>query len=446
MGRRTEMQYSYKFPPIDEFVLDTGLHVILVPDSEQDGLVIDIQFPFGTFSDGLQSEGTAELCVGLMQKGSGGLNSEQFSEKLEYAGASIFSDLGEEHVGLGMRMLSKNEQEIFPLFWDFISKPRFEQQEFDRIQREMITSLQAETSDPGIIANRHFYRELAGKEHPAGRFYSVESIKKIQLSDLVAFYKEHFSPDHSFLVVAGNFDPVEFKKRWLPLMNQWKPGISKRLPAAPAVQIEKSVIRLVNKPSLTQASIVIGHHAPGELFAHRNEIALANYILGAGNFSSRLMTKIRTADGKTYGINSQIASEKHFGAFLITTSTQNSQVGVVVKSIIDVYNEFCKNGVTENELENAKKFAIGNMSFQLEGIGNVAEKLLWLRFFNRPDSYIEDFGTIIENITLSQINSVIQTCLSADKLLIVVVGKSSEIKPQIKDFGVIKAYHFRDKF
>ncbi|NLD99793.1 MAG: insulinase family protein, partial [Fibrobacter sp.] len=154
------MNTTYVFPPIHESILDNGLRVLLVPDTEQDGLVVAAQFRLGTFSDPVGLEGTAELCMGLIQKGSGELSAEQTAEKLEFAGASLFSDVGEEHLGLGIRMLCQKEEEILPVFWNMLLNPRFEQHEFTRIQREMVTSLQAETVDPGIIANRYFYRTL----------------------------------------------------------------------------------------------------------------------------------------------------------------------------------------------------------------------------------------------------------------------------------------------
>ena len=63
------------------------------------------------------------------------------------------------------------------------------------------------------------------------------------------------------------------------------------------------------------------------------------------------MTRIRTADGKTYGISSQLLSETEFGTFLITTSTRNSELKGVLTSIIEEYRRFCEDGVTPESLK-----------------------------------------------------------------------------------------------
>jgi zinc protease len=436
----------YKFPEIEEVVLSNGLRLIMVPDDEQDGLIAIIQFSIGTFSDPSGMEGTVELCTRLLQKGCGQLNAEQFNEKMEYAGASLFSDIGEEHVAIGVRMLASKQQEIFPLFWKMISDPKMEQHEFAMLQREMITALKAEISEPGVLVNRHFYRELVGEEHPAGRFYSTGSVKKITVEMVRNFYKDYFSPSKAILAVAGKFDPHDFKESNLSVLLEFNNVNSAASVVASAVAQPRRVVRMIDKPILTQSSIIIGHSAPGEIFARKAELILANYIFGGGNFSSRLMSRIRSTDGRTYGISSQIASERYFGAFLIQTSTQNNQVSTVIRSILDVFKDFSENGVEQKELENAKQFAIGNMAFQLEGIGNIAEKLLWLRFYDRADSYIENFDSMINQISLDSINETIRSCFSPENAIIAIVGRKAEIYKQLKEFGPVSSFHYRDRF
>ncbi len=435
----------YKFPEIEEIVLSNGLRLIMVPDDEQDGLIAIVQFSVGTFSDPLGKEGTVELCTRLLQKGCGHLNAEQFNEKMEYTGASLFSDVGEEHVAMGVRMLASKQQEIFPLFWKMISEPVMEQREFNLLQRELITTLKAEISEPGVLVNRHFYRELAGEEHPAGRFYSIGSVKKITVETVRQFYKDYFSPAKAVLVVAGKFDPQEFKEHNLSVLKEFNNINNAPSVVASAVVQPRRVVRIIDKPILSQTSIIIGHNAPGEIYARKAELILANYIFGGGNFSSRLMSRIRSTDGRTYGISSQIASERYFGAFLIQTSTQNNQVSTVIRSILDAFKEFAEKGVEQKELENAKQFAIGNMAFQLEGIANIAEKLLWLRFYDRADSYIENFDSMINQIDLESINETIRNCFFPQNVIITAVGPKSQIYKQLKEFGPVTAFNYRDR-
>jgi len=439
------MAFSFKFPEFREIVLDNGLRLILLPDHEQEALVAALQFPFGRFCDEPGKEGIAESVMALLQKGTKQCQFDQFSSKLEFEGASLFAEVGEEHTGIGIRMLSKSGKDLIPLFLDMIITPALDTKEFDRIKKEMITSLNAETVEPSIIANRHFFVELVGKSHPAGRFHSLDAMKKITIDDIKKFYSDHIGPKDAIMVVAGDFEIAEFNEKYLTSIQQW--NLEKQIEPcfAPLVETSKKAFRLIDKDDTTQTTLVMGHCMPGELSPYRRSLALANYIFGAGNFSSRLMTSIRSKVGRTYGISSQIAAERIFGAFTISTSTQNNQLGAMVDAILEQYDEFCLNGITAAELDRAKKFAIGNMAFQLEGIGNIAEKLMWLRFYGYPDSYIEQFDTMLNDITLDNVNEAIKKNFTLEKLIIVAVGKKSEIAEQLKKFGTFSTCHFRDK-
>lgn len=439
------MKFQYTFPPMEEKKLSNGLTLIVVPDHEQDGIVVALQLPIGRFSDPAGKEGVCELTVGLISKGTESFSSDEFASRLENAGATLFSDVGEEHCVYGIRMLASSAQAIFPIFVEMFSRPRFAAEEFQRLQREMVTALQAERIEPSVLATRHFYHELAGKGHPAGRFQTEQTIKKITLADVKAFFGEYCSPEGGLCVVAGDFNADPFGRFATEQLTFWKRSGRKPQVIAPAAQHPAAaVVRLVNKPDLTQTSLAVGQASPGERCPDKNTLLLANHIFGGGNFSSRLMTRIRTSDGKTYGISSQMVSETEFGALLISTSTQNSQLGGVLGSIIEEYRRFCAEGVTADELEKASQFAIGNMAFQLEGIGNIVDKLLWLRFYGRANSYIERFEDIITAIDIESVNTAVRRYFSPDRLIIAAVGKKEAILPQLSSFGPLKQYHFRD--
>jgi predicted Zn-dependent peptidase len=155
------------------------------------------------------------------------------------------------------------------------------------------------------------------------------------------------------------------------------------------------------------------------------------------------MSRIRSKTGKTYGISSQIVSRRDSGIFLISTTTQNSKVSDVMEGILDIYRDCTSNGITGEELEKAKQFAAGNLAFQLEGIGNVAEKLLWLRFFGYDNSYIENHAAIINSIGIEQVNDALKNVLASEHFVISAVGKRTEVQRSLEKFGDVRVVNFR---
>ena len=434
----------FTFPSMTEERLANGLQVIWVPDTEQHGMTVALQIPVGEFSDPVSFEGTAELTVNLMQKGTQTLTPEEFAQKLEQTGTSFFADTGDEQIVLGCKMLSKFGDSMLQLFWEMLCSPRFEKGELSRLKREMTTALQAEFSDPNALANKHFYSLLCGGDHPAGRLHTMGSIKSISLAHVKKFYSGYFSPAGSVLIVAGDFDMAEAARRWGPLFSTWKNTPAKAACVAEALlPMTATMLRLVDKPDISQTYFMLGHPAPGELDSDRNALALANYVLGGGNFSSRLMASVRSKKGKTYGIGSQLACNRDCGVFTVSTATLSAQTAEVLSMILSVYQDFASRGVTDEELTKAKQFAIGNMAFQLEGIGNIAEKLLWLRLYGRNNSYIERFGEMIAAIDKNRVDEAIRKYISSKHFAVVAVGKKNDLQPQLESFGQVKTIPFR---
>ncbi len=437
--------FDYTFPPIEEYTLPNGMRVIWLSDSTHPVQSLTLQIPVGKLSDPAFREGTAELAVSLMLKGPKSISSEEFTETFEHAGASLFADVKDEYTIISVRMLKKAANEIVPLFWKMISNPALDKKEFLRIKKEMVTGLKAEFSDPSTLANKHFYAELFGREHPAGRNNLISNVKRISLEQIVSFYTTCIGPKDSCMVIAGDGSTTAMKEEFENLFVAWQkksdcaPSVSDSLPV-----LSENRIRIIDKPEFSQTTILMGHTSIHELHRNKIPLAIANYILGGGNFSSRLMARIRSEMGRTYGIASQLSCLKSYGIFSIGSSTQNNQVEGVITAILDVYDNFVSNGPTESENDKAKQFAAGNMAFELEGLNNIVEKLLWLRFYGRDNSYIESFDSLISPIKSTGIRDALQKNFMSENFVIIAVGKRIEIEKQLEKFGNVQHFNCRD--
>lgn len=439
------MAVTYRFPPMVDEDCANGLHLMWVPDHELPAMTVAVQFPRGKLLDEPGLEGGSELAVELLQKGTAQRPPEQFSELLESRGCSLFADTAEEHTLIGCRFLASYAPEVVPLFWEMIVSPGLDSRELKRVKKEMLTSLDAETAEPAGLASKHFHVQLFGSDHPAGRFPSRRSVRALSADTVRAAMGRIVHPHGATVVVAGDFDLDAARTAWQDLFASWDPGrepcvspplCAERLPAHTGV-------RLVNKRDLTQTSLVVGHIMPGEECECRHGIGLANYILGGGNFSSRLMGEVRSRLGKTYGISSQLGRLRTFGDLMISTSTMNEQVQDMLDLILRVYRQFVKDGVTDEEVAKARSFAAGSLAFQLEGIGHVVEKLLWLRLHGRDKSYIEGYPQAIARIDTDAVNRAIREYFTTDALVVTAVGSRRFIEQQLKGFGPIEHFDHR---
>jgi zinc protease len=234
------------------------------------------------------------------------------------------------------------------------------------------------------------------------------------------------------------------RPRWEPTFASWNPVAppDTRSPVTiPASDTTR--IRLVNKPGLSQTSLMLGYPAPGELRPGRDERSLANHIFGGGNFSSRLMERIRSKLGKTYSIASHLSCDRSLGVFSIETATRTESLAEMLTLIMAAHDEFLDKGVTAEELDDARRFQLGNMAFQLEGLRNVVEKTLWLRLFGRDNGYIETCDDRLGSITREGVNAAIRDDFAGRRFTIVAVGAKADAAPVLERHGTTRIVDFR---
>ncbi len=439
------MDFSYKFPEMKEFTTENGLNVILIPNRMQPVVTAALRICRGTLSDPEGLEGVSELLCGVVQKGGKDINTNDFTEAFESRGAIISAMAKEEYVTYSVRTLIKFQDELAPLFRDMIIDSTLDKKEFSIIKKEMVTGFKAELSSPSVLSASHFNAELFGKKHPAGRIKSVKSIKNITYNNIKEYYQKYYGPKGSFLIVSGDASIDELENVWGKLFDGWNntEKDDNGFNQIPQPNLNKNMIRLVDKPELTQTTLMIGHEIPGEMDEDRLSIAIANYVLGGGNFSSRLMKKVRTELGNTYGIASHVWASRYFGTFSISTSTRNDSLKQVLNAILSCLNEIINEGITEEELNKSRQYALGSMAFELEGLENVIEKLLWLRFTRRENSYIEEAAKRLNNLSLNSINKVLKKYFRTENIVISATGRKAEVENILSEFGEVKSFNFR---
>jgi predicted Zn-dependent peptidase len=93
---------------------------------------------------------------------------------------------------------------------------------------------------------------------------------------------------------------------------------------------------------------------------------VATYILGTGGFGSRLMEEIRVKRGLAYSAYARVnvsVSHSVFSGYLQTKIESQKEAQTTVKEVIA---KFVKSGVTQAELDQAKKFLLGSEPLRVE--------------------------------------------------------------------------------
>ncbi len=410
--------------PIQQWQTTSGARVLFVETHDLPMLDLAVDFPAGASRDAPDKSGAASLTLSLMRGGAGDLGEDEISERLASVGADMAGRFDMDRAGYGLRSLSsvRERDEALGLLAAVLQKPTFSQQIFEREQQRTLAGLREAETKPEVLADREFKRLLYGA-HPYSLRGSgqIETVAKLRREDIADFYRRHFTAGDAVVSIIGDLTRTEAGA----IAEQLTAGLSRRsqpLAAMPPVtQLKAGQTSRIGHPA-TQAHILIGQPGIKRLDPDYFPLWLGNYVLGGGGFSSRLNEEIRQKRGYAYSTYSYFNPLAQEGPFQIAVQTKKEQAEEALKVAQDTLARFVAEGPTQEELDAAKQNIIGGFPLRIDSNKKIQEYLSIIGFYRLPLTYLEDFPTRIERVTLQQVKDSWRRRMHPERMATVIVA------------------------
>jgi len=368
--------------------------------------------------------GLASLTAAMLNESTENFTAEEIALELEKLGSSIGIYGSDNSTIISIRSLVKNLDATLDLLEEKMYRPKFIQEDFDRLKKQQLEAIQANQKDPGAIASQVYYKLVYGENHimsvPSEGV--LETVENIQLDDIRSFYENYFSPDLSELVVVGDVSKKEVMKK-LEFLDDWKVKDIDvpKMPSAPG--ISKTKIYLMDKEEAPQSEIRVGYMTDMAYDATEDYFKsyLMNYPLG-GAFNSRINLNLREENGWTYGARSYFSSSKDPGPFTVSTGVKANATDSAVFEIMKELTDYQKEGITEEELEFMKKSIGQRDALKYEAPYQKAGFLSRIIHYDLDKNYVNEQNEIINDISQKEINKLAKKNIPVDKMNIIVVG------------------------
>ncbi len=417
--------------------LSNGLNVLYVSDEKLPYISLSVFLKSGYASDPKGLSGLTSATLELLNKGTANKTATQISEEIEQMGAEFDVSVAEDYSTISIEGLAWQEDKVFSILSELLLKPKYDETEIQRHKSKISAMLVQRLDQASYLASDIFQTYYYG-EHPYAQrdIGSLDTVKKIDRKAILEQYNKIVRPNESWLVIVGKYSP-DINTKVEKYFGTWQAQDLQKIEYPAIPEIKGRQILLVDKADAAQAEIRIGHVGTERNDPDHLATNLANSILGQG-FTSRLVDRIRDQLGLTYSINSGMNHKLYGSNFLIRTFTQNARVGQTVSEILKVYETFNKEGVTTKEMQMAKDYMIGVFPSLVETAERTAYNLMILRLFGVSDDYLLNYQKNVSKLTAEEVNKTIRDNFKPDNLKIVIVGKKSEVLPQLKDLGKIE--------
>ena len=344
-----------------------GVNVPLVFENDSRLPIVSMQVVFqngGSISN-TKIAGLSRAVAKLYGEGTKTLGSTEFAKKLDAKAIHISAAAGGETFVFDLSCLKEHFEEGVEALVSLINDPNLTDTALSQVKTVTLGEIQRQSTDFDYVAGVTLKSLLFSKTVLAqSSIGTKESVEALTLKDVQSFISEHIVTSRAICVLGGDIDQDEAKQSVQKVLEKLARGEKEELPYFEASNdSNEEIIRKKTE----QAYVYFG--SPFDMKTGDEEYYKARvgiFILGSSGFGSRLMEEIRVKKGLAYSAYGSVhvnRSNAYFSGYLQTKLESQDEAQSSVNEVIE---NFVDNGVTQEELDHAKKFLLGSEPLRVE--------------------------------------------------------------------------------
>lgn len=370
-------------------------------------------------------EGVAGFTAALLREGgAGGRTPDAIDLTLERLAASVEASSSDVLASVGFSSLTDTLDEVLPIWRDVLIRPDFDPERIEVQRQRQVEAIRRVVDNPVQLAVREWQARVSAG-HPAGRFATVESVQAITRDDLIAFHEAYYGPSVTILAVTGDFDTKAMIQRLDELFGDWDAEVQAP-PELPAYDATPEARVYLAQKDVEQSILILGTPAMLAYQDPYSDFTVANEILGAGGFSSRLFTEIRTRRGLAYATGSQLSQGFLTpGLFLAFAFTRADMTGEVLRLLLGEIDALREDGVTPAELDRAVSTIVNQSVFRDTSVAAVTQRTARVELLGLPDGYYGRHLERMQALTPEDVRLAAEQVIRPENVIVLIVGDES---------------------
>ena len=425
----------YHFPRITRATLPNGLRVLVAENHNAPLVSLRALVRSGADHDTVQTAGLASIVADMLDEGAGDRDAIRIAEDVGLLGGALGTGADWDATYISFDVLSRNSEASMSIFGDVTARATLPEDGLERVRAERLNEIIQQRNDPSSIAGKRFASLLYGTGAYGNSIVgNSESVARLTLDDVRRFYREHYIPNHSSIVVSGDVDASGAVALVTRALGDWQPGPEPPRPTVAPRPIDASRIYVIDRPQAVQSEIRVGHIGVPRSCEDYFPLAVMNAIFG-GVFNSRINLNLRERHGYTYGARSQFAFRRQAGPFVIAAPVRNEVTRESVTEMLAELRRIRTGDIEDRELDDVKSYLMGVFPATVQTASDIASRLVDMELYGLPEDYFDRYRENIAAVSKGEITRVAHKYLDPDRVLVVIVGNAKEIREPMGTLG-----------
>jgi len=423
-------------PPFSKTVLPNGLTLIVKPEESAGIVAIEVFVKAGGEQERESNAGIGNLVARTLLASTRNRRAETVAAVIDEVGGNFQTGWHPDYTEIKAITTTAGFDDAVGLLGDILNNANFEQQWVDRARQEILTEITTEGDDVFQTTYGQVRRKLyhANPYHRPPRGY-IRALRTLTLDDLLRFYQTYYVPNNMVVSIVGD---VTVKHAAEQIRIAFAGTSAHPLPRQrpiPPETLAESGGEVIERP-ISVAYFLFGFLVPGITSPEYPAAQVAATALGSGK-GSRMFQDLREKKGLAYDLGTlypPLKNQSHMLAYLTTDPYRRSLPDLspemllteVKQAMIEEITKLQNSSLSPEELERAKRYAIGSWALRHQRLRDRAFYLGWLEAIGLGCEYDLQFAVKIEAVTAADVQAVAKKYLNNYAMTIVLPSRNEE--------------------
>ncbi len=418
-----------KAPTVLEDELPGGVHSVFV--SRRALPLVELRLVVPLAPDQIRKPALTSVLSEALFAGTERHDRVALAEAIEGLGGRLVAHVDEDRLVVTGSVLAEHLQRFLELLTEVLTVPTYPEPEVradsDRAADEMVIAL----SQPEVVARQALRRRMYAGHPYATPLPTPTALKRVKAADLRLLHQSLLAPPGAHLVLVGDFQAPRARGLTEDALGKWLRRKGSRDSDLAATGTPRpGPLELVARAGSVQSNVRLGGGAPSLSDPDWPAAALAGSVLG-GMFSSRITANLRERNGYSYSPRSSFRHLRAGSSFVLAADVASA---VTAASLVEIMYELGKvatTGITEDELELARRYVVGRFSFETATLPGLASTLAGLAIKGVGLDYLVKYPKGLIATTKGQVDEAAQRYLGPHGLATLVVGDPDIVRDQL---------------
>lgn len=421
---------------VRKFQLKNGLKVVLVPSQKSPVVSVQMWVNTGSADERKGEEGISHFIEHLVFKGSKEYKTGEIAQVVEAAGGELNAYTSFDQTVFYVTVSSAFQSLGLRVIREMMGFPQFDEAEIDNEREVVIEEIKRSKDSPGREASRALF-ETMYKRHAYGIpvIGYTKNIQTVPKKKLVAYYEDRYSPANMKLIVSGDFDVAEIKKK-ITAEFEVIPKTKVRKVQRKIDLPQKSPRFTIKKTNFEENFLYISW--PGCKATDKEAVLLDLMALAFGQGeSSQLVRRLRNESGLVRSVGMSSYTPKDKGLVAISMNITHDKLESVLKETVGILRDILTVPLLKSELVKAARAIESEKYFSLETVDGMSSLVGNYEFYFGDFKALDQMMKIIDGTTAADLTKLARKYLDPKKMSVIYLSKKTDKRTEalVKEFA-----------